>query len=387
MSNVLDFNEKRIYELSLLDATRITDEALMIISQDSLTRSMKISYLREVLTASEKDGMSSNKFLTAKSIYDELNEVENKFITTNIQLSDFSNDILNISGRLDSMNSELDGKIENFISQFAEFKNYISGEGNGQIPLIKTEIEQFKSDIRTEFSTLTKDTDELIEDARMELQDGINGVNANVSYIYAYGPVVPTLLPEGKIFLQTFNVNYKNEDPQNYTKAVTSISSGNILNNKTVMIRVEAVGMKVVRLTLILPQLTKIPTNTSAIKVSLFEDHVLDKKGLVIYESIATSLTNTIYGIGVELGVFMIPTTSTTIEVSLGAGIYDEPTKVSFNHYDDGIWETVGGIIVIPLTTEIKNEDTGEISTVFLLNEEGDYLSASGSSDQNPKIN
>ena len=388
-NNILNYDGKRINDLTL--CKQLTDEALLVISKSSLTYSLNMKQIRDFFTY-EEGGLQHN-FLSASQIESKIDEINRTFNDYSDIIGTLQGDMKTLSTDINERMKSLESTIGDFTTiTFPKFKDSIISEpdeeGNrtGYIPKMQQDIADIRTDLDDYKQTTTRDIEAMFNAEKGEIDKEILGVNASVNYIYGYGPVVPTLLPEGKIFLQTFNVKFQAKQYQYYTITLykTEIDDeGNIINSKDengddipfdVVVGIKAEGMKITRISLNFPDLPA-SVETIPVKVILHDDYALDKKGLKIYDGIFTY--NDKYGWNNELGIFMIPTTATTINISANYSIGETQVITSFNHYDHSIWESIGGILVVPLV-----DDNGN----FIYDEEDTYyLAAEGSSEENPK--
>ena len=380
MSDIINYTGKgkRINELVIL-SEQLLDEALLAISQDSLTRSIPVGNIRDYFAFNNSDTRSrADNFYTVKDINEKIAGINDSFSSVGVRIGALEGQMEEFKAELDADILEINTTLNDFTDRrFIEFQTTITGD----ITRMGEEIDSFKTEVKDDFAQFQTDIEGELADAKVKLNEDILKVNADVNYIYGYGPTVPTLLPEGKIFLQTFNKNMTLPDANDYT-----INVGTDSDPAYITVRIKAEGMKIARITLIYPQLGDRNPDI-AVTVTLKDKYALDSKGLQIYNG---SLHDFSYTAGVgkykDLGIFMIPTTATTIEVSTDAGIGGSLLNGTFTHDELGIWEAVGGVLTVSLMTGVEYNLDGSVAeaSAFFYNEDGDFLSAEGSSDMNP---
>lgn len=372
MSNILDFGEKRIHELSTLPTSQLRDnEALMLISQDNLTRVILLSALRQSFTGN--DAGESDKFYDIKTIEDKIDGINSIFGDIDATLSGFSSKINQAIADLSTLEQDINTRLE----EFEENMGILASTNQTAIDSIRADLTQFREDIESWLDRIEEDLDAELDSVKTEVNTELNKMKAEIDYIYAYGPEVPTILPEGKFFLQTFNPNYKWEANNDVSKfAVYSDNDGNEAESPIeVLLSIQQAGEKIARISLAFGG--TLSSEKSDIKVTLLDDYVYTSAGFDIYSGSTSDWSN--LNEYLELGTFVIPTTSTKISIEIGSGIFEEPITAIFNDIDDGIWASFTGMLVIPLTVD------GEY--LYYTNNKGEriYLTVSGSSDSNPK--
>lgn len=377
MGNILDYNQKRIAQVTEAKLGEINDDALMLISQNNLTRSLLLSTLRNFFASDNIN--DSDKFYDIETIEGKITTINGNVENINETISQLSADFIKLRGDMTTLQGKVLTKLEEYDGKFTSMQSGL----DGKIVEINQSISDLEATVLGWIETAKSELDDKLNEIKGELNNELDKMNAGINYIYGYGPIVPTLLPEGKFFLQTFNPNYKWKAENTAQKYATYTDKyGNdIISEVQVLLTLKQVGEKVARIGMAFSgvNLSKSPN----IKVRFIDDYTFNSAGLTIYDSNLSSWSGNLSNY-LELGVFMIPTTSTEILIEIEDGIIVDkdgktaPLTVSFNNIDDSIWLSFTGVLVIPYT------DNGDYM-YYMENGERIFLTETGSSEENPK--
>ena len=372
MANVLDFGEKRIYELS--EIRLLTDEAILLISQDHLTRSIKLSTLRRNFVG---EGAEADKFYSTEDMDAKINTINRNLLEYYNKLSAFEGTISDNTAIVERINQEIQNQLSNFSEEIDLLRNYT----NEQLEALRSNMSQFQYEIREYMTVVEGDLIELVGQAKSYTDEKSDKLTAEMHHIYGYGPVVPTVLPEGKFFLQTFNMSYIEKPVAEYTYTISE------LNDTIAHLKIQQVGEKVATMWLYFTNdMTGFTAASGVIPIDVtIKDAILGD--LIVYDS---DMANPKWGLTenglnetatVELGTFMIPTYDSTIQIRVGKGIVSqgdsEIISFEFTNHEHDIWAGISGILNLHLTDENGS---------YLTDENGDFLAETGSTDEVPTV-
>ena len=201
-------NGKKIYEIDDL-VGNLKDDAFMPISQDNITRKIKLKQIRTFING-DNDEASDDRYFSS-------NKIVELFGDNTTKLNDINNKIVSINTRIDNLTNTVSENYNTLDTRITNEVNTLNGridtEVNTLNSRITNEVNTLNSRINTEVNTLNGRISSEVNTLNEKIKAEVNTINSKISELdkklegwILYGTAVPTTtsLPDGRLYIQYF---------------------------------------------------------------------------------------------------------------------------------------------------------------------------------------